>query len=125
MTESETLAERARVLLAAYYEHPLVNNPSMAADIRSEGWRSGSSGAELAFLDTIIAALSTERAATVEACARVAKLEAALKEIRGLKPKPIGDTGFQQGPALLLSIAQRTARDALKPANAIRNLQEQ
>jgi hypothetical protein len=46
----------ARDFLAAYYEHPLVNSPSMAAEVRREDWRAGSSGAELAFLETLTAA---------------------------------------------------------------------
>ncbi|MFC7378212.1 hypothetical protein [Brevundimonas sp. GCM10030266] len=37
----------------------------------------------------------------------------ALKEIKKLKPSPIGDTGFQTGPAALLNAAKRIAKDAL------------
>lgn len=40
----------------------------------------------------------------------------ALKEIKGLKPTPIGDTGFSVGPLSLLQRAQRIARAALAQA---------
>ena len=37
----------------------------------------------------------------------------ALEEIKNLEPEPIGDTGFQVGPAALLQRAKRIAADAL------------
>jgi hypothetical protein len=46
--------------------------------------------------------------------AEIARLRAALDEIKRLKPEPIGDTGFVVGPLSLLNAAQRIARDVLK-----------
>lgn len=45
----------------------------------------------------------------------IARLRAALTEIKKLKSEPIGDTGFAVGPLALLNAAQRIAREALKP----------
>lgn len=47
--------------------------------------------------------------------AEIGRLKAALKEIKALKPAPIGDTGFSVGPQALLNAAQRIARQAILP----------
>lgn len=46
-----TQADRKR--LAAYYCHPLVNNPSMAEAVLADDWLSGASDAEIAMLETL------------------------------------------------------------------------
>lgn len=51
---------------------------------------------------------------------RVAVLEEALKKIRAMKPEPIGDSGFQHGPALLFGNCKRIARDALTQSSGER-----
>ena len=44
----------------------------------------------------------------------IERLRYALKQIKGLKSRPIGDTGWATGPQALLNRAKRIARDALK-----------
>lgn len=56
--------------------------------------------------DQMVDALESERS-------RSDRLEKALREIKKLKPEPIGDSGFQTGPAALLDQAKRLARTAL------------
>lgn len=46
--------------------------------------------------------------------AEIARLRAALDQIKKLKSEPIGDTGFAVGPLSLFNAAQRIAREALK-----------
>lgn len=43
----------------------------------------------------------------------IARLREALEKIVTLRPKPIGDSGFEQGPRLLLDQCQKIARAAL------------
>jgi hypothetical protein len=66
------------------------------------GWAAALPSAEAAERDRD--ALKAERDA----------LREGLRQIRSLKPTPIGKTGFDVGPALLLRRAQEIARDVLK-----------
>lgn len=50
-TVEVTQADRKR--LAAFYRHPLVNNPSMAEAVLADDWLSGASDAEIAMLETL------------------------------------------------------------------------
>lgn len=43
----------------------------------------------------------------------IARLREVLEKIVTLRPKPIGDSGFEQGPRLLLDQCQKIARAAL------------
>ena len=48
-----TVEQVDRDALAAYYQHPFVDNPRLAAEVLSDNWRSGASPAELALLDIL------------------------------------------------------------------------
>lgn len=58
---------------------------------------------EIVLLLTKIGALEKENA----------RLREALEKIVTLRPKPIGDSGFEQGPRLLLDQCQKIARAAI------------
>lgn len=63
--------------------------------------------------ETAAKTLDSEREANALLTAENERLREALEKISALRPKPIGDSGFQQGPRLLLDQCQEIARAAL------------
>ena len=59
------ITQTDRKAMAAYYRHPLVDNPSMAESVLSENWEAGASDSERALLETFTAHREAEREAMV------------------------------------------------------------